>query len=358
MNLLVVNFEMNPESQVLSWQYRVVAELARHCANVAVATEMLGCSAPAPNVRLHELPRMLRRFPLRVLGGRMLLNLPVYCWCRRHRIDACFIHMSQEWAYRLHPCFRRLRIPVMLWYAHGTVAPDLARALACVDRVVTSTPEGFRIPSPKVKIIGQAIDTTVFDLPPGVPGSGIITVSRISRKKRFDLMLRSFAELVRLHPEVPFRFDLVGAPITADDVAYERELRQLVETTGLAGRVTFCGHLSQAGVAARYAGTFIHLNLSQTGSMDKTVMEALAAGCPVLTSNEAFFDELRAFPDFLITADEPAPVAARLWRIYEQRAAIDRTQLRARIVGRHDLPGYVRKLVGQLEDLVLAGRGP
>ena len=33
---------------------------------------------------------------------------------------------------------------------------------------------------------------------------------------------------------------------------------------------------------AIYGSAFLHLNLSQTGSMDKTILESLACGCPTL----------------------------------------------------------------------------
>ena len=151
MRLLVINFAMDQRSPVLAWQHSVATRLAAKCERVVVLTEVIGrCELPA-NVELHKVPRLLMT-PLRMFGTKWLMNLPVWRWCARHRFDAVFVHMSAEWVYRLAPCWRRFDLPVLLWYAHGTVTDRLHKAHAHASCVVTSSAEGFRIPSPKSEL--------------------------------------------------------------------------------------------------------------------------------------------------------------------------------------------------------------
>src|SRR5512144_1683712 len=164
MRLMLVNFAMNRDTPVLAWQQGRAAELARSCERVVVLTEESGDFERADNLEVHCVPRAFCRAPLRWLKLKWLMLLPVALWCRRHRFDACFVHMNAAWVYRLWPCLRGFAVPTLLWYAHGTVTWRLRLAQRCADRVVTSTPEGFRIPSHKLEVIGQAIDTEMFRL--------------------------------------------------------------------------------------------------------------------------------------------------------------------------------------------------
>ena len=146
MKLLLVNFVMDQSSPVLAWQQGVATQLAARCERVVVLTERVVESPLPANVEVHRVPRILTT-PLRLLGVRWLMNIPVWRWCARERFDAVFVHMNADWVYRLAPCWRRFRVPVLLWYAHGSVTRRLHRAHAHASCVITSTPEGFRIPS-------------------------------------------------------------------------------------------------------------------------------------------------------------------------------------------------------------------
>jgi glycosyltransferase involved in cell wall biosynthesis len=113
----------------------------------------------------------------------------------------------------------------------------------------------------------------------------VITVSRVSARKRLDLMVRAMDRLWDLEPRREFRLVVVGAPITQADRDYAASLEQMIRGSRHPSRIVFAGHLSPVEIRERYRSAFVHLNLSGTGSMDKSVMESLAGGCPVLTSN-------------------------------------------------------------------------
>jgi glycosyltransferase involved in cell wall biosynthesis len=360
MRLLVITFEMDATSPVLAWQASVAVELARRCETLTVLTHKVGVLEHQPNMKVVTFPSALQRAPLRWIGGRALLNVYVWHLWRRERFDAVFIHMNMEWAYRLFPAFRILRLPVLLWYAHGSVTRRLRLAHYCASSVITSTADGFRIQSSKVHVIGQGIDTRAFR-PQKLedPQSDIITVSRLSRRKRIERLVETVAALRELRPKEPFRLRIIGSPLTEDDRAYADSLRVLALQLGVADIVDFVGHIPARDIPQHYRSAFVHVNVSTTGSMDKTVLESLACGCPVLTSNEAFRGLFRTRPQFLLADDSPASIAARILDIYDRRSSLDVADVRSLVHGHHDLESYCARVVGELARLLdISRRGP
>ena len=267
--------------------------------------------------------------------------------CREHRVNGVFIHMAHRYAYRLAPAFRWQGLPVLLWYAHGSTTWHLRLAHLCVNRVISSTPEGFRIPSGKAFFIGQGVDTDLFNLRAvASEASDIITVSRISRRKRLDLLLDVMA---RLRGD-GLRLKIIGAGLTDDDRRYESELRTRSENESLP--VDFAGSVSMEKIAPFYDTALMHLNVSQTNSMDKTVLEALACGCPVLTSNPAFHELFKAHPDFIIKDDSPDAIAEQIRFVRANRGKWTPEQLRGLVIGHHDLHSHAGRIMEHLHAMV------
>lgn len=351
MNLLVANFEVDEESGVLAWQASVIKELSVYCETVIVVTSRLGKFACPNNVHIYVVPKWVHGVPRRY-GGNWLVNIDVAGLIRRHKIDACFIHMAMEWAYVLSPVLKFFNVPTLVWYAHGTVSTRLRLAHAMADRIVTSTPEGFRLPSNKVHVIGQGVDTDLFTIPPAAGDrSEILYVGRVSPRKQIHLLVQVMVEVKRMVPESPLRLRIIGPTLTADDSAYLHKVQAQIENLKLKEVVKLSGFVPHAEIAGYYQNAFLHLNLSKTGSMDKTVLEALACGCPVLTSNEAFGEIFQNHREFLVQSENPRDIAAQVLDLYRNRRLYDPDGLRGLIVGRHDLASYAGRIMRQLEEI-------
>jgi glycosyltransferase involved in cell wall biosynthesis len=351
MRLLLVNFAMDQQSPVLAWQHSVATRLASRCQRVVVLTERLGrCELP-PNVEVHRVPRVLTT-PLRMIGAKWLMNGPVWQWCARERFDAVFVHMNAEWVYRLAQCWRQFNLPVLLWYAHGTVTDRLHKAHRHATAIVTSTPEGFGIPSAKVRIIGQGIDTDLFTPPAARPESATIAaVGRVSRRKSVSLMIDTLTWLRANAPQHPFRLQIVGPTLTRDDSVYAAELSETVRARGLAPWVSFEGARPMSALPAIYGSALLHLNLSQTGSMDKTILESLACGCPTLTSNASVFPLLERFPALTVRNSTPEAIGRQIIHLAEHRHEYAPADLRGLVSGRHDIDSYIDRVCGILSEL-------
>jgi glycosyltransferase involved in cell wall biosynthesis len=345
--LLVVNYEMDDASPVLAWQARVVRDLAARCEQVVVLTERAGDCAVPDNVYVTE---MNRQPGVKWIGWRWRANRQAYHLCREHRIQVALVHMAARYTVDLSPAFKLARVPVLMWYAHGTVTWRLRLAHTLAARVVTSSPEGFRIRSRKVQVIGQGIDIDAFPLVPRTDAQHeILTVSRISTRKRLHLLIDALACLhqrgLRLHLRI------IGPTLNEKDRAYKRHLLAQVDRLGLSEYVHITGPLPPRDLITAYAGAFVHVNVSATGSMDKTVLESLACGCPVLTSNPAFRDLQADHPETLLADDQPEAIADGITRLYAARTQVDGQALRDLIAGHHDAVSYANRLMEHINAL-------
>ena len=112
--------------------------------------------------------------------------------CLRGEIDAVLAHMGPVFAVAAAPIARLAGRPTFLWYAHGHVSPLLRLAHVLVDGVGTSTPEGFRIASPKVTITGQGIDLERFRPAEHLPEhERLLSVGRFSPVKRYETVMEA-----------------------------------------------------------------------------------------------------------------------------------------------------------------------
>lgn len=346
MRLLLVTFVLDETHPALAWQVFVVRELAKKVEQLYVLTSRVGETGNLPsNVEIIVPPVRPLGIPHR-FGGRWAFNRDIYRICKKKCINAVFVHMAMEWAYILYPTFKLLKLPVVMWYAHGSVTYRLHLAIHCVDRVVTSTPEGCRIDDKRIRVIGQAINTEHFNIKTKRLLKNVLYVGRISQRKRVNLLYQVHKELYRTEGDSDnLSFDIVGAPLNEEDLRYESTLRSTIWQDRKEHRFRMLGLVPYERIPDFYETAFLHINVSDTGSMDKTVMEALASGCPVLTSNPAFFELLEGYPEFLIQDDRPEAIAEKVRHIYLRRDQYDPLKLRSMVQSGHDLDTYADRVL-------------
>jgi glycosyltransferase involved in cell wall biosynthesis len=363
MNLLIFNLAMDADHSVLGHTTAWTNALARRCAHVSVITMFAGRLAVEPNVTVHSLgkergwsePRRLMRFYALV---RSVL--------RERRIDACFAHMAPLFTILFAPVAKRARIPILLWYAHSSVTPTLRLAHAAADRCVTSTREGFRLRSDKLFTVGQGVDVERFRPPERKDASydrSVVSVGRLSPVKRIDEMLRAVAVL-RAEHGLDVHLHLFGAPLPfiTKDQRYESRLRQLAVELELNGLVTFEGTLPFDQVPAAYHRGGLFLNLSETGSLDKAILEGMASGCIPISRNSSF--DAIAHDNalgWLVPEEGPAGVAASIAEVIARPGA-DRAEIADRLRGivaeEHSLDRLTGVILEHLDQLAQSNGAP
>lgn len=247
-----------------------------------------------------------------------------------HRFDAVFVHMSPIWVVLGGWWWRLTDQRTILWYTHGTASRDLRIALTSANEVLTATPDAFPIRSKKVRAIGHGVSPRFLaarrDDAHEVRGTkheglNVISVGRISPRKRVRETLELFASILKKRPNSHFRW--IGETLTDGDKEYFQEVMSDVSRLGLTDRARFVGAVPFEHLPSVYASADLLLHLSATGSLDKVVLESLSAGCAVFSTNPATREavpsgywsgplDAAAADEAVARAENGVPMASRL----------------------------------------------
>ncbi len=332
LRLLVITQRVDANDTNLGVHISWLRELATR-ADLTVIAQSVGSYELPPNVRVISLGKEKGASKL-----VQLTRLKWYTFCQLRRNDACLVLMVAWYAALAGWYGKLLRRPVYLWYTHKHVPLSLRVANLFVRRIFTASNESLRLDTKKKLILGHAIPLDAFALGTGRDPHVVKTIGRISRSKRLEDIAQAVASLNA--SGMTLRFEIIGEPVTADDKAYAASLAS--------EHVTLRGGMPYADIAKEYQTAGVFVNASDTGSLDKAVLEAMATGCPVVTSNVAF---KAIVPEGCFVPSKDIPAMAEAIRTQLTRPPSPES-LRAR-VSHNDLSTTLGKLVDIIEkDLV------
>lgn len=271
------------------------------------------------------------------------------------RADVVFVHMIPRYAIIAAPWARRFRVPVVLWYAHRQVHPELRLAHALASRIVTASPESFTLPSDKLTVIGHGIDMASFAPAPDPAADPLIlAVGRLSAIKNYETLIEALAQLRERPGFEDARLAIAGGT-TPEAPDYDARLRTLAERLGVAAHVDLPGAVPPGDIPALYHQAAVTANLAPTGGLDKVVIESLASGVPAVVHNRTFLPVLGSDADLLWCETlDAACVADRLAAVLSlppaERAALG-ARLAARVREAYALEAFIDRLVGVFEDV-------
>lgn len=348
MNLLMFNLAVDDKHVTLAFGLRWIEALAGRFEHIDVITMTAGQYQLPGNVTVWSVGRE-RRYPewLRALRFYWL----VWRILRLRRIDVVFTHMIPVFAVLFWPVGLLTGLKNVLWYAHGSTPIMLKLAHRVVDRVVSSTPQGFRLISDKVSFTGQGIDVARYQAAPRIADTRfqILTVGRLAPSKGLDLLVSVLADW---KSSVDWFLTIVGDGTSDSEYRYAAALRQQALHALGAERVTFTGRLDSDEIVPLLAKSDVFVNLSSTGSLDKAMVEAMASGCPVVSSNDSFraIAVVEGFPECAIEYSQQA-LSVALGRLASMDT-VGRLELgmrQAEVARRdHTLEGLIQRLHGIL----------
>ncbi len=349
MKLLFLTQVLDAQDAVLGFVVRWVQGLARHCEEVRVVALEVGDRTGLPdNVTLREVGR--RGVVRRYLRYRSILHAAL----AGEGFDAVLAHMVPRYALVAERAARRAGAGLYLWYTHKAVDARLLRAAACVDKVFTASPESLRIDSPHKVVTGHGIDLVHFDsvCEPERPAR-LLSVGRVTAAKDPLTVLAAVSILVARGHDV--HLDVAGDALAQGDDAIVRAVREQIDVGGLSERVRLLGEVPYPRIAQVYARSTLLCSASLTGSVDKVVLEAMAARRPVVTCNESFariFAELGPEADRLRFPAGDAPALADRVEALLELSSAERERLgerlRAIVARDHDVERLMQRLVREM----------
>ena len=146
-------------------------------------------------------------------------------------------------------------------------------------------------------------------LPTGIAGRRVILfMSRIHPKKALDLLIRTFAEIHRLHPDTVL---VVAGP--DDDTRYGQRVRALVTELALDNSVLFVGMVTDPKRLALLHSATVFVLPSHSEGLPLAVLEAAACRVPVVISEGCNLPEFgQAGAGVVVQPDVPSIVQGLL----------------------------------------------
>jgi len=199
---------------------------------------------------------------------------------------------------------------------------ERAAALHVTTRLEAREAEGFGLDLPRIEIVPNGIDLGPFRRPlpaaqdptirhlAGTGAPYVLALGRLSWKKGIDRLIRAWPLLGDRAREALL---VVAGP---DDEGYRPELEGLATEMGVIDRVRFLGPVHGADKIALLAGALALALPSRSENFANVVLEALAAGTPVVVTREVgLADTLDEAGAGLVVPGDPHSVARALEKL-------------------------------------------
>lgn len=332
---------------------RQAGRLARGLVQAGVQVTTITCTAPG----LTRLPERGRWTDVR--DGARLYRLPLLAYeaataalLWRHREEWGVIYAVQLMMGAIGARLGRLLdAPVVVKLACGgpwgdmaclaalppaereEVRADLAGCdLVCLSAEIEAEARGMGFT--RVHRLPNGVETAAIDAARPVRPAGdvptVLFAGRLDRQKGVDLLIHAFAEVARAVPFVRL--------VLAGEGPEGRELSNLARRVGVADRVDLLGRRDD--VWGLLKGATVCALPTRAEGMSNTLLEALAAGCPVVATDIAPNAEVLAGgAGVLVPTDDPGALAHALKVLLErpdERARLARAG-RARVRERYDM---------------------
>ena len=273
----------------------------------------------------------------RLVGVRALSRLLpylVHLWRAAGRSDVMHLMANSGWSWHLFAApaiwIAWLRgVPVVVNYRGGEAAAFLARSqrlvrLSMRRAACLIVPSGFLqrvfgqhgIPA---DIVPNIVDLSCFHPAATRPGEPRLLVAR-NLEPLYDIgtALRAFVQVLARHPQATMTVAGTGPQ--------EAELKSLTSRLGIAGHVSFSGRLDRNAMAELLRASSIALNPSLADNMPNSVLEALASGVPVVSTDVGGVPFLvqDGSTALLVPAGNPDAMAQAVLRLLESPALAQR----------------------------------
>jgi glycosyltransferase involved in cell wall biosynthesis len=347
MRLLIITQTVDQHDTVLGFFHRWLVEFAKLCDEVTVIALGVGEYDLPPNVTVVSLGKEKGQSRL-----KYVLNLNYYLRQHGKEVDAVLIHMNPIYLVLFGWWFKWKKIVVGLWYTHRQVDLKLRLAVPFCDHVFTAAPESFNLETEKLHVVGHGIETGKFVCAFRADPQKEVIITHIGRLtpiKNCDTLIDA-AAILKTRLRQPFKVRFIGAPAVASDVLYAEQLHHQVDRLLLSNIVEFVGNIKNTELPQHICGSTITVNLTPTGGIDKSVLESMSSGRPVLVSNTAFAPVFGQYaPDLVFEYRNAADLSAKIEKLitggkYEAIA----TSLHETAVKYYDVSMIVKTIVDYL----------
>src|SRR3989344_3699221 len=335
--LLICTQAVDIDDPLFSFFHRWIEEFSKHCEKISVVCLKKGRHSLPANVSVYSLGK--EHGASRI---KYLLNFYRYIWKLRHDYDSVFVHMNQEYILLGRKFWWLWGKCVVLWRNHkkGSI---LTRLAGLYSHTVCYTSESAYVASFKNAVrMPIGIDTDLFKPDTSSDSRAVLFLGRLDPVKNVEVFVEA---LERLSDDgIEFTADIYGDP-THGNEEYAHDVRSKVMASALNGHVRMHAGVTHSHTPDIYRSHALYVNLTQSGSFDKTIGEAMASGLIVVVANEALRGVIA--DEFIAEADSVESVRCALQvalTLSEKRRSEIAKKSRVYILNEHSLPLLVQKL--------------
>lgn len=347
---------IRPDASVAGAVTSTVESMRPHIALVAASLDIVG----GQGVQAHVLTELLRRegyavtfvpinpgFPRglrwlrRIPYVRTVLNQVLYLpsLFRLRHADVVHIYSASYWSFVLTvvPAIlagRLLGKRVVLNYHSGEAQDHLANWgvrvhpwLRRVDEIVVPSvylEQVFNYHGYASRVVHNVVDTSRFVYRDRTPlGLRLLSARNLERYYRVDTILEAFALVKARYPQATLTVAGYGSE--------ERRLRELAASLGTDG-ITFVGLIEPKAMPDLYDQADIFVNASVVDNQPLSVLEAFAAGLPVVSTATGDISNMvqNGETGLLVAHENPAALAGAVMSLLEDPDRALRIARRAR----------------------------
>ena len=342
--LLMITRKVDKNDALAGFAYNWVRKIGENCEKLYVISWQKGNRGDLPeNVEVGFLPDNLW---LKILffEFNLLRILP--------KISGIFCHMNPEYTILAAWPAKLFGKKIVSWYTHKTITWRRRWMEFLADTILTASPESFREPRypKKVKAVGHGIDLGIFNNSNQQLNSDgichLCTIGRISPTKDYESIIKA----VEILKSEKIDLKIIGGIGLKSQEEYSNDLKSIVELLKISDQIDFVGEVPNQEIRNYLWLADIFINLSDTGSLDKAVLESMACGCLVLTSNEAFKNVLPS--ELMVEKNNPAKLAEKikwLMNLPDSEKEAIRKKIINEVKEHHNLDNLARIIVEQFK---------
>lgn len=303
MKLLVLTQKIDKNDPVLGFFHNWVFKLSKKFEKISVICLEKGQYDLPDNIKVYSLGKESGRSKIKYVKNFLNLILGLY-----KEYDSVFVHMNQEYILLGGFIWKILRKKIYFWRNHPNGNLFTYVSVFLSNKVFCTSPYSFTKRFKKTEIMPVGIDTSIFNTD-GLDQKekSILSIGRISPIKNVEKMIDAVILLDNRREN--FVLDIVGDPVNTEDYEYKKMLLNKGEALIKKGVLNFITAVSQKEAAILYKKHSIFVNLTPSGGMDKTILEAVLCGCIPVVSNQFFED---VFENKMLTSGEPEDIAQKI----------------------------------------------
>ncbi len=237
-----------------------------------------------------DLPKNISIYSLGKESGtskiKYIYNFYRYLWDLRGKYDAVFVHMNEEYVLLGGLFWKLSGKKVFLWRNHPKGSFWTRIAVSFCKKVFCTSKDSFTAKFKKTVLMPVGVDTEMFREDKNISRNknSVCMVGRIAPIKKIEVCLQAISILIGRGVQISLS---VLGPCAEKDLQYLGMLKSFVLENNLSPYVKFFDAVSPADLPNIYNSHEILVNLTETGSFDKTIVEAVSCGEVPLVSNQS-----------------------------------------------------------------------